>query len=85
MERPTREEILAKTIKLIHDFVPELQDTELTEESTINTDAAMDSMSMILVITKVESTFDISIPSEEWDKINTLGDLIDAVERAYDK
>ncbi|MBP3217452.1 MAG: hypothetical protein IJV26_11270 [Lachnospiraceae bacterium] len=85
MERPTREEILAKTIKLIHDFVPELQDAELTEESTINTDAAMDSMSMILVITKVESTFDISIPSEEWDKINTLGDLIDAVERAYDK
>ncbi len=84
MERPTREEILAKTIKLIHDFVPELQDAELTEESTINTDAAMDSMSMILVITKVESTFDISIPSEEWDKINTLGDLIDAVERAYD-
>ncbi|MBQ6364759.1 MAG: hypothetical protein IKF45_07100 [Lachnospiraceae bacterium] len=84
MERPTREEILTRTVKLIHDFVPELQDAELTEESTINTDAAMDSMSMILVITKVESTFDISIPSSDWDKINTLGDLIDAVERAYE-
>ncbi|MBQ1403540.1 MAG: hypothetical protein IIY90_09600, partial [Oscillospiraceae bacterium] len=69
MERPTREEILTRTVKLIHDFVPELQDAELTEESTINTDAAMDSMSMILVITKVESTFDISIPSSDWDKI----------------
>ena len=84
MERPTREEILTRTVKLIHDFVPDLQDAELTEESTINTDAAMDSMSMILVITKVESTFDISIPSSDWDKINTLGDLIDAVERAYE-
>lgn len=84
MERPTREEILTRTVKLIHDFVPELQDAKLTEESTINTDAAMDSMSMILVITKVESTFDISIPSSDWDKINTLGDLIDAVERAYE-
>ena len=84
MERPTREEILTRTVKLIHDFVPELQDAELTEESTINTDAAMDSMSMILVITKVESTFDISIPSADWDKINTLGDLTDAVERAYE-
>ena len=84
MERPTREEIPTRTVKLIHDFVPELQDAELTEESTINTDAAMDSMSMILVITKVESTFDISIPSADWDKINTLGDLIDAVERAYE-
>lgn len=80
--RPTREEILTKTIKLIHNFVPELQDAELTEESTINTDASMDSMSLILVITKVESTFDVSIPSENWDKIQTLGELVDAVEAA---
>ena len=79
MERPTREEILTRTVKLIHDFVPELQDAELTEESTINTDAAMESMSLSLVITKVESAFDVNIPSEDWGKINTLGELVDAV------
>lgn len=79
MEKPTREEVLKKSVKIIHDFVPELQDAELTEESTINTDAAMDSMSLILVITKVESAFDVSIPSEDWGKINTLGELVDAV------
>ena len=79
MEKPTREEVLKKSVKIIHDFVPELQDAQLTEESTINTDAAMDSMSLILVITKVESAFDVNIPSEDWGKINTLGELVDAV------
>ena len=79
MEKPTREEVLKKSVKIIHAFVPELQDAELTEESTINTDAAMDSMSLILVITKVESAFDVNIPSEDWGKINTLGELVDAV------
>lgn len=79
MEKPTREEVLLRSVKIIHDFVPELQDAELTEESTINTDAAMDSMSLILVITKVESAFDVNIPSEDWGKINTLGELVDSV------
>ena len=36
-------------------------------------------MSLILVITKVESAFDVNIPSEDWGKINTLGELVDAV------
>ncbi len=81
MERPTREEILAKVIHMIHTFVPELENAELTEESTINTDAAMDSMSLILVITKIESAFDIRIPHKEWDQIMTLGQLVDMVEK----
>ncbi|MBQ6470262.1 MAG: hypothetical protein IJJ50_09460 [Lachnospiraceae bacterium] len=85
MARPAREEIVAKIIKMIHDFVPELENADLTEESRINTDAAMDSMSLILVITKIESAFDIRIPHKEWDSIMTLGQLADAVERHLPK
>lgn len=80
MARPTHEEIVNKCIKIIHDFVPEMEGVELHEDSTVNTDAAMDSMSMILVITKVESAFDVKIPNEKWDKIQTLGELANAVE-----
>ena len=83
MEKPTREEVLKKSVKIIHDFVPELQDAELTEESTINTDAAMDSMSLILVITKIESHFYIRIPHKKWDSIMTLGQLVDAIENSF--
>ena len=77
----TRDEMRAKTIKLIHDFIPELQNAELDESSTINTDTNIDSLSLIMLITKVESTFDVRIPRKEWNKINTLGELLDKVEQ----
>lgn len=76
----SREEIKATTIKLIHNFIPELQDAELTEDSVINTDTNIDSLSLIMLITKVESTFDIRIPRKQWTSINTLGELLDKVE-----
>ena len=78
--RPTRSEITETCIKMIHSYVPELKDAELTEESTVNTDAALDSMSMILVITKLESAFDVIIPEDEWEHIETLGQLVDKIE-----
>ena len=80
MARPTRAEILETSKKMIHDFVPELKDAELTEESTVNTDAGLDSMSMILVITKMEGKYNAFVPSEDWPKIKTLGDLVNAIE-----
>lgn len=76
----TRDEMREKTIKLIHNFIPELQDAELTEESIINTDTNIDSLSLIMLITKVESTFNVRIPRDEWNSINTLGELLDKVE-----
>ena len=76
----TREEIKEKTIKLIHNFIPELADAVLEESTIINTDTNIDSLSLIMLITKVESTFDIRIPRKEWNKISTFGELIDKIE-----
>ena len=76
----SREEIFEKTVKLIHNYIPELQDAELDESSVINTDTSIDSLSLIMLITKVESTFDIKIPRKQWTSINTLGELIDKIE-----
>ena len=76
----TRDEIKEKVIKLIHNFIPELQDAELEEDSIINTDTNIDSLSLIMLITKVESTFNIRIPRKEWPEINTLGELLDKIE-----
>ncbi|MBQ1407484.1 MAG: acyl carrier protein [Eubacterium sp.] len=80
MKKYSRDELREKTIRLIHNFVPELENAELTEESVINTDTAIDSLSMIMLITKVESSFDVRIPKDEWYTINTLGELLDKVE-----
>ena len=49
----TRDEIKEKVIKLIHNFIPELQDAERDESSIINTDTNIDSLSLIMLITKV--------------------------------
>ena len=76
----TRDEIKEKVIKLIHNFNPELQNAELDESSIINTDTNIDSLSLIMLITKVESTFNIRIPRKEWTSINTLGELLDKIE-----
>ena len=76
----SREENKAKVVKLIHNFIPELQDAELDEDSIINTDTNIDSLSLIMLITKVESTFDIRIPRKEWTSINTLGELLDKID-----
>ena len=80
MESMTRQQITDKIISMAHELVPDLQDKELTEDSRINTDVNIDSMSMILLVTKVESAFDVNIPEEEWDKIVTVRQLVDKVE-----
>ena len=76
-----REEILEKTVKVIYDSVPELQGQPLGEESVVNTDMGMDSMNFILVICRLEALFDVKIPDRQWQKLATLGDVVDAIEK----
>lgn len=80
METMTREQIVAKIIDMAHELVPDLEHVELHEDSNINTDANVDSMSMILLVTKVESAFQVTIPEEDWDKIQTVSQLADKIE-----
>lgn len=75
----TREEVLAKTIKVIHDCAPELGEVELTEDSVVNTDMNIDSMGFILIICKLEALFSVRIPERQWQKLSTLGDVVDAI------
>lgn len=75
----TRDEVKQRTIKLIHDYVPQLENAVLDDDSVVNKDMGVDSMNFILVICKLEGEFNVKIPQEEWDHYRTLGDLVDAV------
>ena len=75
----TRDEVKSRTITLIHDYVPQLENAQLDDDSVVNKDMGVDSMNFILVICKLEGEFNVKIPQEEWDTYRTLGDLIDAV------
>lgn len=84
MAKYTREEIREQTIQIIRSCVPELADVELTEDSVISTDMGMDSMNYILVICKLETAFGARIPDRLWNRLRTLGHVIDAIEKYSD-
>ena len=75
----SREEILEKTKTVIYDCFPGLKGQELQEDTVINTETAIDSMGFVLIICKLEALFDIRIPERQWKKLQTLGDVVDAI------
>lgn len=77
----TRQEIMEKTIEIVHDCVPETEEQELREETVINTDTAIDSMGFTLIICRLEATFGVKIPDRQWKKLYTLGDVVSAIEK----
>ena len=38
-------------------------------------------MNFILVICRLEALFGVRIPDRQWQKLSTLGDVVDAIER----
>ena len=81
----TRQEILDRTIEVIYECAPDLEGKELKEDTVINTDAAIDSMGFTLVICRLEANFDVQIPNRQWQKLQTLGDVVDAIEKRVNK
>ncbi len=75
----TRQEVLEKTKKVISDCFPDMDVNALTEDSVINTETAIDSMGFVLVICKLEALFNVKIPERQWAKLQTLGDVADAI------
>ena len=75
----TRQEVLDQTVRIICDCFPDMKDAELREDTVINTETAIDSMGFVLVICKLEALFDVRIPERQWKKLQTLGDVVDAI------
>ena len=75
----TRQEVLDQTRKNIYDCFPDMKDVDLQEDTVINTETAIDSMGFVLVICKLEALFDVRIPERQWKKLQTLGDVVDAI------
>ena len=81
----TRQEIGEKIVELIRANMPGFEDLQYDESARINTEAGFDSMTFVYIMCKIESTFEISIPKRRWEKMSTLGDIIDAVEKEIAK
>ena len=77
----SRQEIVEQIKRVIHDCFPDMETEELREDSVINNETAIDSMGFVLVICKLEALFDVKIPERQWQKLQTLGDVADAIEK----
>ncbi len=77
----TRTEVLDKIRTVIRDCFPDMTDMQLEEDTVINTDTGIDSMGFVLIICKLEALFDVRIPERQWQKLSTLGDVADAIQK----
>ena len=81
----TRQDVIQEIKTVIFNCFPDMEGQELTEDTVINTETAIDSMGFVLVICKLEALFDIKIPQRQWSKLSTLGDVADAIQKALEK
>lgn len=80
-----RNEIADICREVIYDCVPELEGAPIYEDTVINTDTAIDSMGFTLVICRLEARFDIRIPTRQWGKLSTFGDVVTEIEKRVSK
>ena len=59
-----------------------VDETEVTMESTFIDDLGADSLDVFQIIMGIEEEFDIEIPSEEAEKIVTVGDAVEQIKNA---
>lgn len=80
-----REQIAETCKEVIYECVPELEGTPIYENTVINTDTAIDSMGFTLVICRLEARFDVKIPTRQWSRLSTFGDVVTAIEKRVNK
>jgi acyl carrier protein len=51
----------------------------------INTDTGVDSMGFTLIICRLEAAFNVRIPNRQWQKLSTVKDVVDAIEKRMPK
>ena len=81
----TRQDVIQEIKTVIFNCFPDMEGQELTEDTVINTETAIDSMGFVLVICKLEALFEIKIPERQWAKLSTLGDVADAIMKRLSK
>ena len=59
-----------------------IEPDEITMETTFVEDLGADSLDIFQIIMDIEEEFDIEIPSEEAEKIVTVGDAVEQIKNA---
>ena len=69
-------------IKAIIAEVLNVDENEITMETTFTDDLGADSLDVFQIIMGLEEEFDIEIPNEDAEKIVTVGDAVEQIKNA---
>lgn len=72
---------LEKLKKIIVEVL-NVDEDEISEDTTFIDDLGADSLDIFQIIMGIEEEFDIEIPTEEVEKISTVGDAVEQIKNA---
>ncbi len=72
-------EVSSKVIGIIVDKLG-VEESEVTNEASFTNDLGADSLDTVELIMEFEKEFNLSIPDEEAEKIETVGDAVTYIE-----
>ena len=75
-------DVAARVHKIIIDKLA-VDEGDVTREASFNNDLGADSLDTVELIMEFEKEFGISIPDEEAENIQTVGQAVDYVEKNY--
>ena len=84
MAQVNKQEIQNKLTGLIKQYIPSLQNEEITRETTINS-KGYESLNYIYIICTLENDYGVKIPDKTWMKLRTVGEVVDVVYNAATK
>ena len=70
-------------LKKIIAEVLNVDEEEITMETTFVDDLGADSLDIFQIIMAIEEEFEIEIPTEEAEKITTVGDAVEQIKKAF--
>ena len=77
---PTREEIEEKVKEIVSDQMG-VEKSEINSDTSFVNDLNADSLDTVELVMELEDEFDMSIPDEEAEKLQTIGTAVEFIEK----
>ena len=63
-------------VRTVFASVAKISPDEITPDKSLVEDLGVDSLTVIEVVVAIEDRFGVLIPDDEWQRFNTVGDLV---------
>ncbi|HIU65994.1 MAG TPA: acyl carrier protein [Candidatus Caccomorpha excrementavium] len=68
---------MLETLKRIIAEQAGVEEASLTEETSLKKDLGMDSLELLSVVMAIEEEYDLEVPEDELNQVDTLEDLVE--------